>query len=83
MIFDHYVAGQGRAVCENDAVTYPAVVCYVGLGHKQVARSYFGKAAASLSAPMQGYKLSKGIALPGKQPASFTAIFEVWRCLAG
>ena len=83
MVFDQDVPGQRRTVRENDVVTYPTVMCYVGLGHKQVAGSYFGQTAASLGAPMQGYKLPKGIALPGKEPASFPVIFEVGRCLAG
>jgi len=55
----------------------------VGLSHEQAARAYFGEAAASLSAPMQGYKLPKCISLPGKQPASFAAILEVGGVLAG
>jgi hypothetical protein len=82
MIFDHYVPRQGRAVRENDVVTYPAVMCYVGLGHEQVAGSYFGQAAALLGAPVQGHKLPKSISLSGKQPASFAAILEVRRVLA-
>jgi len=82
MIFDQYVPRQGRPVRENDVVTYPAVMCYVRLRHKQVTGSYFSEAAALLGAPVQGYKLAKSISLSGKQPASFAVILQVRRVLA-
>ena len=83
VILDIDVTGERSAVCEDNVVADPAVVCDVSLSHEEIVRTDLRQVAAAFRPSMQRSEFAKRVALAGAQPTPFPAILLIVRDLPG
>ena len=79
VVIQGYVAGQGRAVGEDDVVADPAVVPDVGIDHEQVIVPDAGLHATAARADVERRELADRIPVADRQRTVLPAILHVLR----